>query len=80
MPRTVPMGLQTLFIVKCFQLLFTENNRNKLQLLQPCLLGAAMPMQVADSKKPQSVVLSFSKQLTKSVSPVHLELLLTEEW
>jgi len=35
-----------------------------------------MPMQVADSKKPQSVVLYFSKQLSKNVSPAHLELFL----
>lgn len=73
------MALQTLFVVNCFQLLLAENNRNKLQLVQLCLFGAAMPMQVADSKKPQSVVLYFSKQLIKNVSPVHLELLLTEE-
>lgn len=41
--------------------------------------GADMPVQVVDSKKTQSVVLHFSKQLTKDVSPVHLGLLLTED-
>lgn len=59
--------------------LLVENNKNKLSLVQLGLFGADMPMQVVDSKKTQSLVLHFSKQLTRDISPIHLELLLTEE-
>ena len=72
-------GLQALFVVNSFHLLLAENNRNKLQLVQLCWFGADMPTQVADCKKPQSVVLYFSKQLTKNVNPVHPEFSLAEE-
>lgn len=66
------MELQTLFIVN---LLLAENNRYKLQLVQLCLFGAAIPVLVADSRKPAKLL----QTAYQNVSPVHLELLTTEQ-
>lgn len=52
--RTASVGRQTPFIVNHFQLLYAENNRYKLQLVQLCLFVAAMPAQMAESRKPLS--------------------------